>query len=156
MSQAKTGIAPETYFSVAIERLEDWEHNYYDTYMLFEKELSQSGSTITSLIADLKRCSKQALNLFKMIYPKVTAGTEFNPLAVCDVLPLYKSVGERLVEDYGYDGLYIVFDEFSKFIESQDGTAAGSNMKLVQDMCELAAESQNARVYFTLVAHKSI
>lgn len=151
-----TGIAPETYFSVAIERLEDWEHNYYDTYMLFEKELSQSGSTITSLIADLKRCSKQALNLFKMIYPKVTAGTEFNPLAVCDVLPLYKSVGERLVEDYGYDGLYIVFDEFSKFIESQDGTAAGSNMKLVQDMCELAAESQNARVYFTLVAHKSI
>lgn len=151
-----TDIAPETYYSVAIERLEDWERNYPNTYAQFEKELGQRGSNIVSLKADLKLCFRQALDLFKVVYPKVTAGTEFTPLATSDVLPLYKSVGERLVEDYGYGGLYIVFDEFSKFIESQDGSATGSNMKLVQDMCELASDSLNAEIFFTLVAHKSI
>lgn len=96
------------------------------------------------------------MEIFKSIYPKVTAGSDFNPLAVSDVLPLYKSVSERIVEDFGYSGIYIVFDEFSKFIESQDGTSSGSNMRLLQDICELATDSHNAKVFFTMVAHKSI
>ena len=29
-------------------------------------------------------------------------------------------------------------------------------MKLLQDICELATDSQNAQIYFTMVAHKSI
>lgn len=77
-------------------------------------------------------------------------------MAISDVLPLYKSTSEKLVEEYGYDGIYIVFDEFSKFIESQNGASTGANMKLLQDMCELATDSKNAKVFFTMVAHKSI
>ena len=50
----------------------------------------------------------------------MTAGSAFNPMAVSDVLPLYKSVSERLVEDYEYSGIYIVFDEFSKLINKYD------------------------------------
>lgn len=151
-----TEISPETYYSIAMERIEDWEKNYTDTYTVFENEITQKGSTIARLKAELKLCSKEAMDLFKLVYPRVTAGTPFNPMAVSDVLPLYKSVSEKLVEDYEYSGIYIVFDEFSKFIESQDGTAVGSNMKLIQDICELATESQHAQVFFTMVAHKSI
>lgn len=149
-------VAPDTYYSIATDKLADWETNYIDTFSLFERELSKTGNSITTLKADLKLCKKEALDLFKTIYPKVTAGSDFNPMAVSEVLPLYKSVSERLVEDRGYNGLYIVFDEFSKFIESQDGTSSGSNMKLLQDICELATDSQNAKVFFTMVTHKSI
>lgn len=149
-------VAPDTYYSIAIEKLADWESNYVDTFLLFEKELSKTGNNIASLRTDLKICKREALEVFRRIYPKVTAGSDFNPMAVSDVLPLYKSVSERLVEDHEYSGLYIVFDEFSKFIESQDGTSSGSNMKLLQDICELATESHNAKVFFTMVAHKSI
>lgn len=111
---------------------------------------------MSSLKADLKMYSKEALLLFSKIYPKVTAGSQFAPMAVSDVLPLYKSTSEKLVEEYGYSGIYIVFDEFSKFIESQDGTRAGTNMKLLQDICELSTDSQNVQVFFTMIAHKSI
>ena len=97
-----------------------------------------------------------ALQLFKEIYPKVTAGSEFNPMALADALPLYKSVSEKLVDEYGYSGIYIVFDEFSKFIEGQNNIAAGTNMHLLQSMCELATDSKNAQVFITMVAHKSI
>ncbi|WP_146058840.1 hypothetical protein [Lachnospira multipara] len=150
------GLAPDTYFSIAIERIEDWKSNYKDTYIAFEKEVAKTGNSINELLADLKMCSSGALEIFKKIYPMVTAGSEFNPMAVSDVLPLYKGICEKLVEEYEYGGMYVVFDEFSKFIESQDGSAAGSNMKLIQDVCELATESKNAPIFFTMVAHKSI
>ena len=149
-------LVPDTYYSIALKRIADWEQNYHETYELFEKEVIRNGLSISGLKTELKLFSKQALELFKNIYPKITAGSEFNPMAVSDVLPLYKSTSEKLVEDFGYSGIYIVFDEFSKFIESQDGTATGVNMHLIQSMCELAADSQNAQILFTMVAHKSI
>ena len=121
-------IAPETYFSIALNRISDWETNYIDTFNAFEKELLGYGMDISDLILSLKSYSREALNIFRNIFPKITAGSEFNPMAVSDVLPLYKSVSEKLVEDYEYSGLYIIFDEFSKFIESHDGTATGTNM----------------------------
>lgn len=65
-------------------------------------------------------------------------------------------LSEKLVDEYGYSGIYIVFDEFSKFIEGQNNTAAGTNMHLLQSMCELATDSKNAQVFITMVTHKSI
>lgn len=150
------GLVPDTYYSIALNRIADWEQNYFENYAVFEREIAQSGASMSGLKADLKMYSKEALELFKSIYPKVTAGSEFNPLAASDVLPLFKSTSEKLVEEYGYNGIYVVFDEFSKFIESQNGIATGSNMKLLQDICELSTDSQNAQVFFTMVAHKSI
>lgn len=149
-------LVPDTYYSIALDRIRDWEQNYTDTYVSFEKEISKKGMSISALKADLRLFSKNALEIFRQSYPKVTAGSEFNPMAVSDALPLYKSTSEKLVEEYGFSGIYIVFDEFSKFIESQNGATTGSNMKLIQDMCELSTDSQNAKVFFTMVAHKSI
>ena len=149
-------LIPDTYYSIALERIADWEKNYIDTYAIFEQEISSYGISMSVLKADLKMYSREALDLFRSIYPKVTAGSEFNPMVVSDVLPLYKSISEKLVEEYKYRGIYLVFDEFSKFIEGQNGMAVGANMKLLQDICELATDSRDVQVYFTMVAHKSI
>lgn len=151
-----TDLIPDTYYSIALDRIDDWQKNYHDTFEYFESEVTKRGISISKLRSELKLFSRDALEMFKSIYPKVTAGSEFNPMAVSDVLPLYKSTSEKLVEDYGYSGIYVIFDEFSKFIESQDGLATGANMKLIQSMCELATNSQQAQVFFTMVAHKSI
>ena len=149
-------LIPDTYYSIALERINDWRLNYPDTFVAFSNEMGAYAKTVTEMEAELKMYSREALSIFKEIYPRITAGSKFNPMAVSEVLPLYKSISEKLVEDYEYSGIYIVFDEFSKFIESQNGTAAGANMKLLQDICELATDSQNAQIYFTMITHKSI
>ena len=110
-------ISPETYFSIALERIDDWKENYVETYKAFEKELLEYDTNISELIVGLKEFSRDALNVFRTVFPKVTAGSEFNPLAVSDVLPLYESISEKLVEDYEYSGIYIIFDEFSNWIK---------------------------------------
>ena len=149
-------LMPDTYFSIAEKNIINWKKNYINTYNNFEAELRKHKTNAKSFIAELKQCSKEALDIFIKLYPKITSGSKFNPLADSDVLPLYRSISEKLVEDYDYSGIYIIFDEFSKFIESQDNKASGNNMKLLQDICELANDSANSQVFFTMVAHKSI
>lgn len=151
-----SNLVPDTYYSIARRRMDMWKKDYPDTYTMFLGCLKEFHRTAEELERGLEQFSREDLNIFTKIYPKVTAGGEFNPLAVSDVLPLYKSVSEKLKEEYGYSGIYIVFDEFSKFIEAQDGKAAGANMELVQKMCELAADSRDSQIFITMVAHKSI
>ena len=149
-------LIPDTYYSIAIKRIKDWKENYPETYIQYEDALKKYGRSAKQSIAELKQYSKETLEVFKEIYPEITSGSEFNPLAVSEVLPLYKSVSEKLIDLGKYSGIYIVFDEFSKFIEGQDKLNTGNNMKLLQDICELATESKQAQIFITMVAHKSI
>ncbi|MFQ9514375.1 MAG: hypothetical protein ACLRZ9_00970 [Eubacterium sp.] len=149
-------ITPDTFYSIAIKRINDWKKDYPETYKLFKKEIENNNMDINEVIAGLKQFSKESLDIFSKVYPLITSGSTFNPLVVSDVLSLYKGISEKLVEEYGYSGIYIVFDEFSKFIEGQQGKNIGNNMKLLQDICELATDSHNAEVHITMVAHKSI
>ena len=149
-------FAPDTYFSEAVKRIENWKEEYPETYKKFSKELKERALDINKHIIALNQYSKAALDIFCEIYPRVTSGSNFNPLAISDVQELYKSVGEKLVEDYDYAGIYIVFDEFSKFIEGIDNSNSGNTMKLLQSMIESAYNSSNVQMYITMVAHKSI
>lgn len=151
-----TGITPDTFYTYAVTTISRWRREYPDTYASFSELLKEYKLSVTGITAALKNCDENALNIFKVIYPKLTSGSEFNPLVGSEVLPMYKNIADKLVEEYGYSGIYIVFDEFSKYIEGQDKKAAGNNMKLLQDMCELANVSKNAKIFITMVAHKSI
>ncbi|MCR5105324.1 MAG: hypothetical protein K6B68_12900 [Eubacterium sp.] len=149
-------LFPDTYYSYAIKRIEEWKNLYPDTYSEFIDSLDERGKNIDDFIVELKSFSRDSLDAFMNIYPAITSGSTFNPMVENDVLPLYKNISEKLVEDYDYSGVYIVFDEFSKFLEGQDETKIGSNMKFLQDICELACDSSNAKIHITMIAHKSI
>lgn len=149
-------LAPKTFFSVAIDRIDEWKNNYQSTYTNFVNLLQEEGKTISQLRDGLHMYAQKDLEIFKRLYPQVTSGSEFNPFAAVDILSLYKSVTHELCDKYGFRGVYIVFDEFGKFIEGQDDKNVSGNMKTLQDLCELATDSKNSQLYITMVAHKSI
>jgi len=145
-------LMPDTFYSTALETISRWKKDYPDTHKRYIELLGEIDTTAETVEHGLKLCDPDQLNIFKNIYPKLTAGSTFNPLAGGDVLPMYKSVADKLKEEFGYSGIYIVFDEFSKFIEGQDKYATGSNMKLLQDLCELSNESKSTQIFITMVA----
>lgn len=151
-----TELIPDTFYSRALENIQSWKNEYKDTYDKFLLELSEKKWNIQDFKLALKECRKDALAIFKEIYPVLTSGSQFNPMINTDILPLFKNISEILYEEYDYGGIYIIFDEFSKFIESKDKTVAGNDMKLLQEICELTQESKNAQIFITMVAHKSI
>ena len=149
-------IMPTTYFEYALETISNWEHNYILTYQMFESMLKEKSINIANFKNHLESYNVEALTLFKELYPQLTSGSTFNPLVSNNVVEMYRSIANTLQEQCGYSGIYIVFDEFSKFIEMQDKKSASQNMKVLQDLCELANDSKDAKVFLTMVAHKSI
>lgn len=147
---------PDTYYSYAIKRINEWNKDFHETYELFVSELGSRNLNIGDFEVELSTFSRDALDIFMNIYPNITSGSSFNPMVNEDVLPIYKSISDKLKEYHGYSGLYIVFDEFSKFLESQDENKVSSNMKFLQDVCELSCDSSDSKVYITMIAHKSI
>ncbi len=86
----------------------------------------------------------------------MTSGSEFNPEIEDDALSVYRSVNRQLRKRYGYDGIYIIFDEFSKYVEGHTAEGFSADMKTLQDVCELCNSSREEQLHLTCVAHKAI
>lgn len=149
-------LTPKTDYQYAVEAINNWKAKFPDTYDEYHKLLKTKKISLNAMKAELMQYNRDYLLIFKEMYPQLTSGSVFNPLAEADVTRVYMSVADKLREEYGYRGIYIVFDEFSKFIEGQDKISSGLNMKLVQDVCEMASDSKDPQIYITLVAHKPI
>lgn len=151
-----TELTPETYYTYAVSMISRWQNEYPETYVKYQELLKERKKSASDVLSALKNCDAETLDVFKDIYPELTSGSVFNPLVASEVLPMYKNIADKLVEEYDYAGIYIVFDEFSKYIEGQNKKSTGNNMKLLQDMCELANASKSSKVFLTMVAHKGI
>lgn len=150
-------LVSDTHFDEANRYIAQWEKDFPATYQLLEKKLSSSQySSVNALQQKLSEHSDDALQFFKMIYPDLTAGSHFNPMISMDIMDIYKDALYFLQEKYQYEGILIVFDEFSKFIEGERLEEVSTDMKLVQDMCELCNSSKNASLRQIFVTHKSI
>ncbi len=148
-------IAPETYFTQAQKVIEDWRKDYPAVYEALEETLKAKGSSIPELKKQFAHQNGKALALFQEIYPMLTAGSTFAPMLQSEALKTYLQVNRILTETYGYAGMFLVFDEFSKYIEGHETAGFSADMKTLQDMCELADNSRGA-LFLTMVAHKSI
>lgn len=148
-------LAPETYFSKALETAENWKREYPAVYEQFCGLLEEAGEPETAYIHKLEKQEKQALDLFRSMYPKLTAGSVFQPMLQAEAFGIYPQINRILTEEYGYAGMFLVFDEFSKYIEGHETAGFAGDMKVLQDMCELANQSEGG-LFLTMVAHKSI
>ena len=149
-------LLPETYFDAAIEILDKWRADYPDVISLLSVELKKEKKSVETLYWGLKQFNQESYNDFCSIYPLVAAGTHFNPLSNMDVVKLYMAVVNALCEQTQYTGINIIFDEFSKFLESNLDTSRMLNFKIIQDMAEAATRSGKEQIHFTCITHKDI
>ena len=145
-------IMPDTHFTASLNAIESWKNDYPDTYKQFISELN---APVEDFILALKEYNVEAYEKFIELYPKLTAGSTFNPFLGFDVVELYEKVVDKLT-DKGYEGVYIVYDEFSKYLESSIGNATISDIKLLQDFAEKCARSGKKQMHLMLICHKDI
>ena len=146
-------IVPENYFSEALSTIRQWKNIYPSTYTAMQNLLKED---VESFIHRLDSYDYDALNDFRRIHPLVTSGSDFNPIIDDEAISVYRSVNRLICEKYGYTGIYIIFDEFSKYIEGHAVEGFSADMKLLQDICELCNSSKDEQMHLTCVAHKAI
>jgi len=145
-------IMPDTHFTASVNAIDNWKREYPETYAKFVAEL---GEPVEDYILRLKEYNVEAYEKFISLYPKLTAGSTFNPFLGFDVVELYEKVVEKLC-GIGYSGIYIVYDEFSKYLESSIGNATISDIKLLQDFAEKCNRSGKKQMHLMLICHKDI
>ena len=145
-------IMPETNFVAAVNAIERWKNEYPNTYKKFVKALDEP---VSNFISALKEFDVDAYDKFITLFPTLTSGSEFNPFVGFDVTDLYEKVVEKL-KDKGYNGIYIIYDEFSKYLESSIAQATVSDTKLLQDFAEKCDRSGDKQIHLMLISHKDI
>lgn len=155
-SEGLEDLLPDTYYEEARKVILGWKEGYPKTYEKFCEHLKEKQLDITFFLKSLERFEEESLQLFQKIYPMLTAGSVFEPMVQMDLMVLYQSVNKKLCKDYGYAGIIIIFDEFSKFIEGYDKHRFAQAMDELQNLCELATKSKQERLHIILVAHKAM
>ena len=145
-------LMPETHFKASVNAIEGWKNDYPETYVKFIKALNEP---VEQFILSLKEYSVEAYERFVELYPGLTSGSSFNPFLGFDVVELYEKVVDKLCE-IGYEGVYIVYDEFSKYLESSISNATISDIKLLQDFAEKCVRSGKKQMHLMLICHKDI
>lgn len=151
-----SGIMPNTYYEEAKKAIFLWKKQYPATFEQFVACLRERGKTIESHFHGLQYYEEQELRCFQEIYPLLTAGSVFEPMVQMDLTVLYKSINESICEQYGYSGIVLIFDEFSKFVEGYPKEHFSGAMEILQSLCELANDSKEEEFHVILVAHKAM
>ncbi|MCC8195209.1 MAG: restriction endonuclease subunit S [Ruminococcus sp.] len=145
-------IMPETNYKAAISVIERWQNEFPETFSAFQLAI---GVPVTKFVDRLSSYDITAYEEFERIYPTLTAGSVFNPFLGFDVVELYESVAVSLKQK-GYTGIYVVYDEFSKYLEANITEASVSDTKMLQDFAEKCNRSGETQLHLMLISHKEI
>ena len=145
-------LMPDTHFAAALNMIHTWKEQYPDTYQLFCEMLKES---LDDYLEKLETFDDNAYKKFIDIYPILTSGGVFHPFIGFDIVDLYSNVADK-VSEFGYDGLYVVYDEFSKYLEANIKSTSIADIKLLQDFAEKCTRSGNKQIHLLLITHKDI
>ena len=152
LNENNLDLMPETNYKAAIRAIQKWRAEYPDVYEKLKKSISLP---IDKFLLGLEDYNIEVYEEFERIYPTLTAGSLFNPFVGFDVVELYESVAKSLKQQ-GYLGLYVVYDEFSKFLEANIAAASVSDTKMLQDFAEKCNRSGDTQMHLLLISHKEI
>ena len=145
-------IMPETHFKAAVNTIERWKNYYPDTFKAFEKAI---GIKADKFIKELLGNNIEAYNKFNACYPSLTSGGTFNPFVDFDVVDVFDKTNTAL-KNKGFSGIFIVYDEFGKYLEASIATASESDTKFLQDMAEKCNRESSQQMHLMLICHKDI
>ncbi len=145
-------VMPETNYKAAIDTITRWKNEFPTTYSELEKSLKMPVAAFVSALQDY---NVQAYERFEKIYPSLTSGSVFNPFLGFDVVELYERAANGLRKK-GYTGIYVVYDEFSKYLEANIADASVSDTKMLQDFAEKCNRSGDTQLHLMLISHKEI
>lgn len=148
-------IVPKNAFSVALETISDWKKDSELSKDLKQTCENKSGRTLDEIERGLKQYSKEYYDKFCEVYYCIHKGVKFNPFINGDIVKIYSDVAYQS-HSFGYSGVFVIFDEFSKFIESSTSDVY-RGLKLIQDLAEKCTRTgKTDQLHLCCVTHKNL
>lgn len=133
--------------------IDTWEQNYSQTYKAFLQLLKDNGKDLELWRLELLSFNEVEIDWFKTIYPSLTSGAEF----VFDFEEEFVSQIQYVLKELKKKnlGLFIVYDEFGRFLQNIPLNQIYQTMQDIQDLAELADHSVD-NFHIMYITHKNL
>ena len=146
-------LMPTTNFNGVVKVINRWKKEFPDTLERFQVLI---GMTSESFLAAIQNFDTEVYKKFVEVYPLVTSGSKYDSFDDSEVLDVFDEVISRL-DSKGIDGIFVVYDEFSKYLEANITQTSLEDIKLLQDFAEKCDRTQRSKqLHLLLISHKSL
>ncbi|WP_113928078.1 hypothetical protein [Bacillus sp. P14.5] len=136
-----------------LKTVEKWEEEFPKTYKEFKKQLRDSERSIDVWRVNILNYEKEEIAWFKNIFPSLSSGAEFIVDFKEDFTEQIKFVIDQL--DKQNLGLFIVYDEFGRFLQSLQPNMIHETMQDLQDLAELS-DHHAKHLHLLFITHKNL
>lgn len=144
-------------FTSALHILAHWDTSYPEAIRSLAHILAtEARIELNDLKRSLELRDEAALNLFAEIYPRLTAGSQFERFSYEDTPEkVYQDIAAQL-PDYGYTGIVVIWDEFGRYLEGRTAQVFSGEAALLQNFAEACNHSDTQQIHLVLFTHKEL
>ena len=152
-AEGMENIIPDSAFSECLKQIEIWENSTdINLLVLCEEKYKIDLSTLKNGLQDF---NKAAYEKFLRLFECVNHGYKFNALIGNDISKIYQSVANS-IHNFGYTGLFVIFDEFGVFLENKTPDFAVKLNKIQAFAEKCNSSSPESMMCFCCITHKDI
>ncbi|MCM0625140.1 hypothetical protein M5J14_11510 [Lysinibacillus sp. OL1_EC] len=134
------------------ELIELWEVKHPEVLRNLEKILNRHDIELDKFVKQIKDNDEQAMLMFKNIYTEVAFGMPYhNPNTIEFIEQLIYLIDELAKNKIG---IFIVFDEFGRFLQTISNAKIYETMQQIQDFAELVNRQKNA--FALMITHTGL
>ncbi len=151
-------LLPETAFDAALARIAELRSQHpRDLKRLEDTARGYGFESLSMLEAQLAGKQRQAYDRFCELHKAVFAGAPFYQHHMISPKDVYSAVARRLVEDAGYEGIVVIWDEFGRYMERVVDDPRGLEGQSIQTFADgCCNKSGKYPVHLYLICHRSL
>ncbi|MHA6260032.1 hypothetical protein ACXYMX_08955 [Sporosarcina sp. CAU 1771] len=131
----------------------EWYKEYPNTYKELSSLLETRNQKPDTWLKIIEGGSSTELNWFKSVYPNLSSGASFPTDNGGSFIEQIEIILDKLKKEN--IGLFIVYDEFGRFLQTIDHQEVYKAMQDLQDLAEIANRSSK-HIQVLLISHKSM
>ncbi len=148
-------ITPVSAYSDALNIINNWERQHSSSFDIFKECQKSLKINLEKIKLGLSNYELDALNKFKSLFQCVNHGYQYNSLVGSDFALIYTDISKR-VKEYGYSGLFVIFDEFGVVLEDQASNIV-SKLNKIQSFAEKCETSEeDSQMHICCILHKDV
>lgn len=129
-----------------LQTIELWKNDYKDTYLKLVNLCTSFGCTIEELIQGITINDERFIVEFKKMYGTLTSGATYISESKASFVEKIQHLTNQL--SIKKMGLFIIYDEFGRFLQGVNQSLIFQTMQDLQDIAEFANRSSNLGLLF--------
>ncbi|MEM1501937.1 hypothetical protein RG959_00810 [Domibacillus sp. 8LH] len=123
-----------------------WKREYPNTYKKLEDYARRIHTELPEMLSYIESGDEEHILEFKKMYPHLTSGAVFSSASTISFTEQMNHILEQLKGKK--IGLFIVYDEFGRFLQTVHQSAIYQTMQSLQDLAEMSNRSSNLGLLF--------